>query len=154
MSYKTIPGSEYSFEQEHLLKVTDRILVPAAGIMLTDRSVLDVIRSFGRLMPIGSIIWGEGLLSSRRLSEFQLSNSQVLDDSSIGIYWRQEELIGQLAINTKNGVRSEVQTPDLPSDVIDFLASHYQLTPQLMTMAHEMGQSLIGEQHLGVCLII
>lgn len=117
--------------------------------MLSDRSVLDVFRSFGRLMPIGSIIWGEGLLSSRRFSEFQLSNAQVKEDRSIGIYWRNDEPIEQLAINTQNGVRSEVQTKELSADVVEFLASHYQLSPQLMTMAQEMGQSLVGEQHIG-----
>lgn len=152
LSYRNISSSELSFEQEHLFRVTDRILLPAAGAMLADRSVLDIIRSFGKVMPIGSILWGEGLLSGRHFSEFQLSNRQVLEDSSIGIYWKQGEPIEQLAINTKAGVRNEVQTGTLPLDVINFLASHFQLTPQLMAMAYDMGSSLIGEQPLGSML--
>lgn len=152
MSYKYISGPEYSFEQEHLLKTTDRILIPAAGIMLSDRSVLDIFRSFGKLMPIGSIIWGEGLTSSRRFGEFQLSNSQVQNESSIGIYWRNDEPIGQLAMNNGNGMRSEIQTNELPLDVVNFLAGHFQLSPYLMAIAHEVGQNLIGEQRLGSLL--
>jgi hypothetical protein len=142
-------GLEFSFQQEHLLNHTDRILIPAAGIMLANLSVLDVLKSFKRLKPVGSIIWGEGLNSALRFSEFQLNSEQVAQDSSIGIYWKEGQPINQLAVNTPNGNRKEIAISEYTPEVIKFLASHYHLTPELMNMAHQMGNNLIGEQLVG-----